>query len=88
MIAAPTPRCVHCGGAAYVVTDGPAPAVCLVCIRKLGTIAANPYAIDPTGRQALLDSSLEVLDIRDGHWRWTSQWPGTGDLRTLQGGVA
>lgn len=82
------PRCVHCHGVLYVLTDGPAPAVCRVCVRKLGTIAANPYAIGPSGRQALLDGCLDVVDIRDGRWAWSSRWPGIGDMRLAGGGRA
>lgn len=82
-------RCVHCGSCLFVIADGPAPVVCRSCLRKLGTVAANPYAIDPAGRQALLDRSLEVLDLRDGRWRWTSVgWPKTGDHALLKGGRA
>lgn len=87
-VAIPGPRCVHCGGAAHVVTDGPAPAVCRPCLRKLAKVAANPYAICPEGRQALLDRSLDVLDLRDGRWVWTSLWPGTMEARCLDGHLA
>lgn len=88
MIATDVPRCHHCGSVLFVVTDGPQPPVCCRCVRILTTVAANPYAIDPAGRQALLDRSLDVVDIRDGRWVWTSLWPGPGELRLIHGGRA
>lgn len=79
------PVCAHCGAPDVVRGDGQMTFTCARCVAALGRIAAEPFSVPDTVRERLLADALDVVGIRDGAWLWTSQWPATGDLRTLRG---
>lgn len=81
----PTPMCRHCGAPDVIRDDGGMTLVCPRCVAALTRIAGDPLSASMVVVARMLVTSLDVLDLVSGAWRWTAQWPTTGDLRTLRG---
>lgn len=79
------PTCAHCDAPDVIRGDGGMTLVCPRCVAAMTRIADEPYSVPETVRERLLADALDVTGIDQGAWRWTSQWPSTGDLRTLRG---
>lgn len=84
----PFPVCAHCGAPDVIRGDGAMTLVCERCLRALGRIAGDPFSVNDRHRERLLASSLDVLDLMLGDWRWTSTWPGARDGSLVRGGRA
>jgi hypothetical protein len=85
---APAPSCWLCQAPDVIRAEGEQRFVCRRCLASMARIADDPYSVPVTVRERLLARSLDVVDIVGGTWRWTSQWPSTGDARLMRGGAA